>query len=40
MQLEGLAADEPTQVVQASDQARSRTSSLGGLGYQRARAWL
>lgn len=38
---EGLAADEPTPAVQASDRARSRTtSSLGGLGYQRAPAWL
>ena len=41
MQLEGLAAGESTQVVQASDRARSRTtSSLGGLGYQRAPTWL
>lgn len=38
---EGLAADEPTPAAQASDRARSRTtSSLGGLGYQRAPAWL
>ena len=37
MRLEGLPADEPTQVVQASDRARSRTtSSPGGLVYQRA----